>query len=94
MMDGVFRMQGQLSKENRNLKKECEECQAEISVIENENEVLRTKSKDYKDAIHDMRVKLDEGVGQSEGGVTEAKFEELKIVWKQEKRKNTFPLRK
>ena len=63
MMDDVFKMQEQLSKENGDLKKKCEECEAEIGVIKNENKALRAKCKDYEEAIHDMRVKLDEGAG-------------------------------
>ena len=92
-MDDVFKMQEQLSKENGDLKKKREECEMEIGVTKKENKALRTKCKDYEDPIHDMRVKLDECAGQSEG-VMEVKFEELKNVWKQEKEEEQISFKK
>ena len=39
MMDDVFKMQEQLSKENGDLKKKCEEYETEIGVIKKEKKL-------------------------------------------------------
>ena len=74
-----------LSKENGDLKRRCEECEIVVDGLRNENEALKVKCNEYEGAIQDMKDKMEVGAGGMEGGVNEAKFEELKNAWKQEK---------